>query len=266
MTSFGPWLRARRTELHLTQAALAERAGCAPDVLRQFESEMKRPSLQLAERLADALDIPAAERASFIQAARGDRPARSAGSDAAPATFPPPVRQPQAPKPQIELIGRDTERSTLRARLQASGQRLLTRVGPGGIGKTSLALQVAADLAADSAFADGAAVVLLASLASADDLPGAIVEALGESLQGARSAEEQLLALLRERATLLVLDNCEHLLGPRDGQAFALLIRHMLDAAPGLHVLATSRERLRLRDERLIVLSGLGLPAADTGP
>jgi predicted ATPase/DNA-binding NarL/FixJ family response regulator/transcriptional regulator with XRE-family HTH domain len=267
MTSFGSWLRARRTELQLTQAALAERAGCAPDVLRQFESEVKRPSVQLAERLADALDIPAADRASFIQAARGDRSARDARPDAAPPALPqPPGRQPHAPKPQIELIGRDAERNALRARLRVGGQRLVTLVGPGGIGKTSLALQVAADLAADTAFAHAAAVVLLAPLAAANDLPAAIVEALGESLQGARSIEDQLLTLLRERTILLVLDNCEHLLGPGDGQIFAQLIRRMLDSAPGLHVLATSRERLRLRDERLVALGGLGLPAADTGP
>jgi predicted ATPase/DNA-binding NarL/FixJ family response regulator/transcriptional regulator with XRE-family HTH domain len=266
MTSFGSWLRARRTELHLTQAALAERAGCAADVLRQFEAEVKRPSVQLAERLADALDIPAAERVSFIQAARGEQPARGARQDAVPATLTPPVRQPHVPKPQIELIGREAERNALRVRLRTGSHRLVTLVGPGGIGKTSLALQVAADLAADPAFADGAAVVLLAPLAVANDLPAAIVEALGESLQGPRSAEEQLVALLRERAILLVLDNCEHLLGPGDGKIFAQHVRHLLDSAPGLHVLATSRERLRLRDERLVTLGGLELPLADSGP
>src|SRR5262245_66522363 len=102
MTSFGPWLRARRTELNLTQAALAARAGCARDVLRQFEAEVKRPSVQLAERLADALDIPATERAAFIQAARGDRQPRRARPDAAPgeATLPP-VRQLHRPRPRV---------------------------------------------------------------------------------------------------------------------------------------------------------------------
>ncbi|HEU5101453.1 MAG TPA: helix-turn-helix domain-containing protein, partial [Roseiflexaceae bacterium] len=266
MTSFGPWLRARRTELHLTQAALAERVGCARDVLRQFEAEVKRPSAQLAERLADALDIPAAERASFIRAARGNRPTRGPRPEATADKLPSPtVGQLLAPKPQIDLIGRDSERNALKARVRG-GQRLVTLVGPGGIGKTSLALQVAADLAADPAFAHEAAVVLLAPLVTANDLPAAIVEALGESLRGARSAEEQVIDLLRERALVLVLDNCEHLLGPGDGPVFARLVHQMLEAAPALHVLATSRERLRLRDERLIVLGGLALPVADSGP
>jgi predicted ATPase/DNA-binding CsgD family transcriptional regulator/DNA-binding XRE family transcriptional regulator len=260
MTSFGLWLRRRRTELHLTQAALAERAGCARDVVRQFEAEVKRPSVQLAERLADALDIPAAERAAFIQAARGDRPKRPNAAPG-PATLTP-VRR---PNPQVELIGREIERSALQAQLRAGGQRLLTLIGPGGIGKTSLALQVAADLAADPAFAHDAAVVPLAPIAAVSDVPLAVAEALGESLQGTRSVWERLLAILRERAVLLVLDNCEHLLGRGDGEAFAALIRQMIEAGPNLQVLATSRERLRLRDEQVVTLGGLTLPVADTG-
>jgi predicted ATPase/DNA-binding NarL/FixJ family response regulator/transcriptional regulator with XRE-family HTH domain len=267
MTSFGLWLRNRRLELQLTQAALAERAGCARDVLRQFEAEVKRPSVQLAERLADALDLPSAERAAFIQSARGDRQRRPQRPD--PGLEPAAshhTRQLRAPQLRVELIGRHAERSVLKARLRAGDQRLVTVVGPGGIGKTSLALQVAADLAADPSFAYDMAVALLAPLAAASDLPAALVEALGEPLQGARSAQGQLLDLLRGRAILLVLDNCEHLLGPGDGDAFAELVRQMLDAAPGLHLLATSREPLRLRDERVIVLGGLELPLTDTGP
>src|SRR5690348_3144830 len=118
MTSFGLWLRNRRLELQLTQAALAERAGCARDVLRQFEAEVKRPSVQLAERLADALDLPSAERAAFIQSARGDRQRRPQRPD--PELEPAAshhTRQLRAPQPWVELIGRDAERSALKARL-----------------------------------------------------------------------------------------------------------------------------------------------------
>jgi predicted ATPase len=167
--------------------------------------------------------------------------------------------------PLVELIGREAERSALRARLRAGGQCLITLIGPGGIGKTSLAFQVAADLGADLDVAYDVAVVPLAPITAASDVPLAIAEALGEPLQGARSVWDRLLAILRERGVLLVLDNCEHLLGPVEGAAFAALIRQMIEAAPRLQILATSRERLRLRDERVVTLAGLALPRDDTG-
>src|SRR5262245_43362558 len=110
MRSFGLWLRSRRLELQLTQAALAERAGCARDVLRQFEAEAKRPSLQLAGRLADALSIPAEEREAFIQAARGNGQQRRIDPDTEVQQAAPASRRPNLPQPQTELIGRDVER------------------------------------------------------------------------------------------------------------------------------------------------------------
>ena len=79
MNSFGYWLRRRRKALDLTQDALARQAGCALGTLKKIETDERRPSRQLAERLADCLAIPAAERAAFLKAARAelavDRPA-----------------------------------------------------------------------------------------------------------------------------------------------------------------------------------------------
>src|SRR5262245_66567892 len=132
-------------------------------------------------------------------------------------------------------------------------------VGPGGIGKTSLALQVAADIAAESTFADGVGVVWLASVATVADVPLAIAEALGVPIQGSRPILDQLLAALHQQSLLLVLDNLEHLLGPGNGDALVALVGRVLAEARGIALLATSRERLSMRDEWVIELGGLAV-------
>jgi predicted ATPase/DNA-binding CsgD family transcriptional regulator len=181
---------------------------------------------------------------------------------------PPDRQRSNLPRPlptPVELVGRATERAMLAEQLRAGDQRLVTLLGPGGIGKTSLALRVAADLAASPAFADGVAVALLAPVATVADMPIAVAAALGLPLQGARPALEQLLDALRDQVLLLVLDNLEHLLRPGDGEALAALLGRLLAEVPGLHVLVTSRERLRLRNEQVFDLAGLALPANDSG-
>jgi transcriptional regulator with XRE-family HTH domain len=71
-TSFGRWLQRRRKALDLTQGELARRVGCAVETLRKIEADARRPSRQIAERLADALELPKAEDAAFVRAARGE--------------------------------------------------------------------------------------------------------------------------------------------------------------------------------------------------
>ncbi len=150
------------------------------------------------------------------------------------------------------LVGRDNEVALLRSLI--ADERLITVVGQGGVGKTRLALQAAAEC--EGAFRDGAHFVPLAGVAMVAHIPAAIAVAL--QLSPARSAEPQaqLMAYLRARNLLLVLDNVEHLL---DG---AQLLSELLDSAPGLRLLVTSRERLALPDERVVVLDGLALPAS----
>jgi predicted ATPase/DNA-binding CsgD family transcriptional regulator/tetratricopeptide (TPR) repeat protein len=173
---------------------------------------------------------------------------------------------PRRPSAVGELFGRDAERATLLARLRDGPRPLITLVGPGGVGKTSLALQVAADLAADPAFPDGVAVAQLAPLTNAGTITLALAEALGLTLHGSRPAEEQLLATLRGRRLLLVLDNLEQLLTPAEAPTLTALLLRLIEAVPGLRILATSRERLRLSDEQVVLVEGLGLPQADAGP
>jgi predicted ATPase/DNA-binding CsgD family transcriptional regulator/transcriptional regulator with XRE-family HTH domain len=266
--TFGVWVKRLRAQLDLTQDALAEQVGCAVETLRSFERGVRRPSRMMVERLADVLKVPAGERAAFLRLGRAveihSSTPRQNHSDNPPAPEP---RSRLAPPPQVvDLIGRTAEREQLIGLLRAPGPRLVSLIGPGGIGKTSLALQVATELAADeTAFADGAGVVWLASVAKAGDAPLAIAEMLGYATQSARPVADLLVEALRERSLLVVLDNLEHLLGA-DSELLTTLIRRLLTEAPSVRLLATSRERLRLRDERVIELGGLTIPPSDTGP
>ena len=153
------------------------------------------------------------------------------------------------------FIGRETELAAIGERLRAGHERLITLVGPGGIGKTRLAQQVAA--AYGSMFRDGVHFVPLAQTPAVELIPAAIVEALGLSFVASqRSPVEQLIEMLAGRQLLLVLDNLEHLI---DGAA---LLLQLVQGAPQLVLLVTTRERLHLQAEDLFELDGLPTPAS----
>jgi len=156
------------------------------------------------------------------------------------------------PPQPTPFVGRVPELAKVAGFLEDPACRLLTVVGPGGVGKSRLAIQ-AAEAQVDG-FADGAWFVPLAPLSSADLLASAIVDALPVSSFGSVDPRVQLFNALREKQMLLLLDNFEHLL---EG---ATLVTEMLDSAPGLKVLVTSRERLSLRGEWLFPLRGMRAP------
>jgi predicted ATPase/DNA-binding NarL/FixJ family response regulator len=161
------------------------------------------------------------------------------------------------PPQPTSFVGRETERQAL-ARLLSDPQcRLVTLIGPGGIGKTRLALAVAERLR--GAFARGVAFAALQAVPDAGHLPQAIGEAVGcpASAQGEPAAH--LLDFLGRRELLLVLDNFEHLL---DGTP---LLSDLLAAAPGVRLLVTSRAALNLQEEWRFPLEGLAFPADDAG-
>jgi predicted ATPase/DNA-binding CsgD family transcriptional regulator len=133
--------------------------------------------------------------------------------------------------------------------------RMVSLVGPGGVGKTRLGLRIATDLA--RGFADGAWFVELAELRDAAHVADAVLAALDLRDQAAGQPMQIVVAHLRDRELLLVIDNCEHLLG-----AAALLVTDLLHHAPGVRVITTSREPLQVSGERVIPVSPLELPPA----
>jgi predicted ATPase/DNA-binding winged helix-turn-helix (wHTH) protein len=146
------------------------------------------------------------------------------------------------------LIGRDGELAQLQHALSAA--RLVSLVGPGGVGKTRLASAAAESLAAR--FADGIGVVELASLADARRVPEAAARALRLPALPGRVDAAALARACTPLSMLIVLDNCEHLLG-----AVASLVEGLLEAAPQVRVLATSQEPLALHGEQVLRLQGL---------
>ena len=161
------------------------------------------------------------------------------------------ARYDNLPAALAPFVGRDAELAALAALRRQPGLRLLTLVGAGGMGKTRLALEVAR--AALDAYADGVRFVGLAALTTADAFPSAIAHALGVTLHDDPTAA--LLGFLRDKRMLLVLDNFEHLL---DGAGLVVAI---MQAAPGVQILATSRERLNVRGEQLYHVQGLDYAA-----
>ena len=160
-------------------------------------------------------------------------------------------RQPGLPAELSSLVGRDLEIAAVRERLR--GGRVVTLTGPGGCGKTRLALRVAA-LAAGG-FEDGAWLVELASLADAALVPASVAEALGVPERDAADPMAGVVRALAGREVLIVLDNCEHVLGTA-GQVVVLLAGQ----CPRVRILATSRERLDVPGELVFPVPPLGLP------
>jgi predicted ATPase/transcriptional regulator with XRE-family HTH domain len=256
--SFGYWLRRRRKALDLTQAELARLVSCSLDLIQKIETDARRPSRQLAEKLADCLGIDASERVAFVQAARADRSADQLALPSQPAE-PPHSSRHNLPAQLTQLIGRDPEIAAVCALLRrnaaagrAPGIRLLTLTGPGGVGKTRLGLQVAAELVDE--FADGVNFIDLAPIRDPNLVVGALAQGLEVRESGGRPLLDCLKSYLRGKRILLLLDNFEQVLDA------APLVADLLATAPRLTILITSRERLHLRGEQEVPVLPLALP------
>jgi predicted ATPase/transcriptional regulator with XRE-family HTH domain len=254
--TFGPWLRRCRRARDLTHAELAAAVGCSVSALRKVESDDLRPSRTLAEALADALQIAAADRAAFVRFARampGDASAQQPVAIVSQEHPAPAARvSSNLPLSLTALIGREQECAALGHLLRRSDTRLVTLSGPGGIGKTRLGLQVAAELIED--FPDGVYVVELAPIREPTLVSSAIAQTLGLRETGGQPLLTQLKQFLGDKRLLLLLDNFEHLLDA------APLVAELLAGAARLKVLATSREQLHLRGEKEVVVPPLALP------
>jgi predicted ATPase len=158
------------------------------------------------------------------------------------------------PAEVTSFVGRRRELGEIRNKLATA--RLVSLVGPGGVGKTRLALRAAANLG--RGFADGAWVVELAEVRDGALLPSAVVTGLDLRDQAATKPLQIVIAYLQDKQLLLLLDNCEHLIGPA-----AELVADVLHAAPNVRVVTTSREPLQLPGEHVIAVPPLELPDAN---
>lgn len=232
-----PW----REETHRRLMRLLLLRGDRSAALAQYEA--------CRRVLADELGVEPDEATTALYLQLRDyKPAAASAAPNLPAT----PRRVELPPQPTAFVGRETELAALGQLLENPACQLITIVGPGGIGKTRLAIQAGNNHA--RAFADGVVFVALAALNSAEFLVSAFVDALKITIGPQQDPKEQLLERLREQELLLVLDNFEQLL---DG---ALLLADLLQAAPGVTLLVTSRERLDLRWEWIFDLDGLDVP------
>jgi predicted ATPase/DNA-binding XRE family transcriptional regulator len=279
--SFGVWIKRRRKALDLTQDDLAHLVGCSLETIRKIEGDARRPSRQIAALLAEHLELPPEEREDFIRCARAelraDRlppPARGAARAAfvpapSPAPLTPDLHQTNLPAQPNALIGRQREIAEVTGLLRGDDVRLLTLTGPGGTGKTRLALAAAAELArwnvetfqcsnvptvGEGQFVDGIFFVNLAPIRDAALVLPTIAQTLGVIEMGDQPIEQRLKAYLRAKQMLLLLDNFEQVIDA------APQIGELLAAAPGLKVLATSRATLHIYGEHEYAVPPLGLP------
>ncbi|CAA9430836.1 MAG: hypothetical protein AVDCRST_MAG01-01-2927 [uncultured Rubrobacteraceae bacterium] len=252
--TFGARLRRLRASAGLTQEELAFRAGLTPNGVSALErGQRKRPYPHTVRSLAEALELSELERATLLAAVPGR------GAKAATVEAPVSVLEATLSSPPTPLVGRERALTEIREiLLDGSEVRLLTLTGIGGVGKTRLATAAARE--AKDHFPDGLAFFPLASLRDPALLVPTVARSLGLREAEGQSAREALHTHLREKQMLLVLDNFEQLL-----EAAAEVV-YLIEACPGLVVLATSRAPLRVRGEQEYPVPPLALPSSTQHP
>jgi predicted ATPase/DNA-binding XRE family transcriptional regulator len=240
--SFGTQLKTFREAAGFTQEELATIAGLSVHGVSALErGERRRPHLETVRALSAALDLTGAVRDAFVASARA----------AAPATAADELTHVSLPLPPTPLLGRQPDVDAVRDMLADPAARLVTLIGPGGVGKTRLALEVARAIGDEGACR--VLFVALAEVRSSAYVAPAIAEVLGVVDDTAVDLPRRARRACAGRPTLLVLDNFEHVL------EMAPLAADLLGSADTLRVLATSRAPLRVRGEREYTVRPLAL-------
>lgn len=249
---FGELLRRHRLAAGLTQEELAERAGLSVRGVEYLERRQgQSPRRDTVELLAGALGLAGREYAAFKLAAR--RPP----TPNAP-TRPPEEPRRDLPTPLTSFVGREREVEVVGELLLRPEVRLLTLTGPGGVGKTRLALRVAEELRGE--FRDGVFFVPLAPVRDPEIVAPTIATVLGVRATDEQPVVESLRAYLRDKRMLLLLDNFEQVVEA------APLVTELLAPTAGMRILVTSRALLRVRGEYAFPVPPLDLPDASRTP
>ncbi len=253
--TFGSWLKEYRKLLDLTQDELARRVGCSLMLIRKMEADERRASKQIAELLAIHLNIPVDERGDFVRFARSKN-AHFSQTEKSPWRA---LRHhlTNLPVPPTRLFGREQEIEDIVRQIVRDRVRLLTLVGPPGIGKTRLAI-ACADKLLDH-FDDGVYFITLAPVRDPDLVAAAIAHALGFRETAGDLYPNSLTQQLADKRILLVLDNFEQVV------AAAPLAAELLTKCPWLQILVTSRVSLHVRAERQFRVAPLALPPLAAG-
>ncbi len=263
-TTFGALLRQLRRRAQMTQADLAAAVGYSVSFISSLEQNTRRPDVHsILQHFVPALALQeephlATHLLELAAATQGDLPPTTALTVTREQRIVITATNPEAlttlPTPPTPLIGRDQTVKMLCDRLLGHQGRLLTLVGPPGVGKTRLALAVAATL--QPLHPDGVYFVPLAPVSDPDFVASALTSALGLTENNPKPPLSRLLAFLRHKELLLLLDNFEQVI------ATAPLVAELLAGCPRLRVLVTSRERLHLRAEQRFLVPPLDLPVA----
>jgi predicted ATPase/DNA-binding XRE family transcriptional regulator len=251
--SFGYWVRRRRKAMDLTQSELGRLVGASEIMIRKIEADERRPSRQLTEVLAIKLALPEDERELFLQAAR-----KTAAVEKLP-EINDPILKPHAPPSNLpaqmtSMVNRVSDLEVVKALIWREDVRIITIIGPPGIGKTRLSIKAAEQ--ALNFFLDGVWFIDLSTVNEPELILQTIAVTLGMPPMGSLSPDKLLNQILKDKELLLVLDNLEQVV-----EQAALDIANLLRTCRKVKVLATSRIRLDIYGEHEYILPPLSVPA-----